>query len=62
MSEIEFLQLKGIRKASQLNKRYNLSIGEMIEFLQEYTIIKLKEKHTPVVTLKDRWKLQQVNQ
>ena len=44
MSEIEFLQLKGIRKAYQLNKRYNLTIGEMINFLKEYSRIKIEQQ------------------
>jgi hypothetical protein len=31
-----FLQRKGIKKVHQLNKRYNLTIGELIEFLNEF--------------------------
>jgi len=45
MSEIEFLQFKGIHNTHQLNKRYNLTIAEMIEFLREYSKIKLNQ-HT----------------
>ena len=32
----EFLSKKGFRKVHQLNQRYNLTIGELIEFLNEY--------------------------
>jgi hypothetical protein len=32
----EFLIKKGFRKVHQPNKRYNLSIAELIEFLDEY--------------------------
>lgn len=32
----EFLQRKGFRKVYQASKRYNLTIGEMVEFLDEY--------------------------
>ena len=34
----EFLSKKGFRKVHQLNQRYNLTIGELIEFLNEYAI------------------------
>ena len=61
MSEIEFLQLKGIRKVHQLNKRFNLSVAEMIEFLQEYSKIKLVEKTTRVVHLNNTQKIVQAN-
>jgi hypothetical protein len=61
MSEIEFLQLKGINKVHQLNKRFNLSIAEMIEFLQEYAIIKQEEKTTRVVSFSNSNKVYQVN-
>jgi hypothetical protein len=61
MSEIEFLQLKGIRKANQLHKRYNLSIAEMIEFLHEYTTIKLKEKSPRMVTLNSNAKIAHIS-
>jgi hypothetical protein len=60
MSEIEFLQLKGIRKANQLHKRYNLSIAEMIEFLHEYTTIKLKEKTPRIISLNTNPKIANV--
>ena len=61
MSEIEFLQLKGIRKAYQLNKRYNFSVAEMIEFLQEYSKIKLWEKTNRIVEINNNQKVAQVN-
>ena len=32
----EFLIRKGFRKVYQIDKRYNLTIGEMVEFLNEY--------------------------
>jgi hypothetical protein len=32
----EFLQKKGFRKVHQIHKRYNLTIGELVEFLNEY--------------------------
>lgn len=32
----EFLQKKGFRKVHQLNRRYNLTIGELVQFLNEY--------------------------
>jgi hypothetical protein len=32
----EFLSNKGFRKVHQLNQRYNLTIGELIEFLNEF--------------------------
>ena len=44
MSEVEFLHLKGIRKTHQLNKRFNLTIGEMIDFLREYSDIRVKQQ------------------
>lgn len=58
MSEIEFLQLKGIRKAHQMNKRFNLSVAEMIEFLQEYSKIKLWEKNSRIVDINTQAKVQ----
>ncbi len=61
MSEIEFLQLKGIQKVHQVNKRFNLSVAEMIEFLQDYAKIKLQEKATRMVTLSNSQKIYQVN-
>lgn len=61
MSEIEFLQLKGIHKVHQLNKRFNLSIAEMIEFLQEYASIKQREKTVRVVDISNNTKVAQVN-
>jgi len=38
----EFLIKKGFRKVHQPNKRYNLSIAELIEFLNEYAQKALK--------------------
>jgi hypothetical protein len=32
----EFLLRKGIRKVHQPNKRYNLTIAELVEFLNEF--------------------------
>jgi hypothetical protein len=32
----EFLQRKGISKVYQPNKRYNLTIAELVEFLDEF--------------------------
>jgi len=61
MSEIEFLQLKGIPKVHQPNKRYNLSIAEMIEFLQEYSKIKLWEKNTRFVEMNNNEKMVRVS-
>lgn len=33
----EFLQSKGFKKVYQPSKRYNLTIREMVEFLDEYS-------------------------
>ncbi|MBS0000217.1 MAG: hypothetical protein KFF73_14650 [Cyclobacteriaceae bacterium] len=33
----DFLLRKGINKVYQQNKRYNLTIGEIVEFLEEYS-------------------------
>ncbi|MBS0000295.1 MAG: hypothetical protein KFF73_15040 [Cyclobacteriaceae bacterium] len=38
----EFLSKKGFRKVHQINKRYNLTIGELVEFLNEYAHKALK--------------------
>lgn len=38
----EFLMKKGFRKVHQPNKRYNLSIGELVEFLNEFAQKALK--------------------
>lgn len=61
MSEIEYLQFKGIRKVHQLNKRFNLSIAEMIEFLQEYSNIKQREKTVRIVDINNNQKVAQIN-
>lgn len=61
MSEIEYLQLKGIHKVHQLNKRFNLSIAEMIEFLQEYSNIKQREKTIRIVDINNNAKVAQIN-
>ena len=61
MSEIEYLQFKGIRKVHQLNKRFNLSIAEMIEFLQEYSNIKQREKTIRIVDINNNQKVAQIN-
>lgn len=39
----EFLLRKGIRKVHQPNKRYNLTISELIDFLNEYAEISTRE-------------------
>ncbi len=38
----EFLAKKGFRKVHQLNKRYNLTIGELVHFLNEYAHTAMK--------------------
>jgi hypothetical protein len=37
MNAYEFLLKKGVRKVHQPNKHYNLSVAELIEFLEEYS-------------------------
>ena len=37
MNAYEFLLKKGVRKVHQPNKYYNLSVAELIEFLEEYS-------------------------
>ena len=39
----EFLERKGITKVYQPSRRYNLSIAELVEFLDEYATKSLKE-------------------
>ena len=39
----EFLQRKGISKVHQPNKRYNLTIAELLDFLNEYAEISGQE-------------------
>ena len=43
MNEKEYLQLKGIKKTHQDHKRINLTIGELVLFLREYSEISNKE-------------------
>jgi len=42
----EFLLKKGLRKVHQPHKRYNLSIGELVDFLNEYAQKALKNGHS----------------
>jgi hypothetical protein len=37
MNAYEFLIKKGIKKVHQPHKNYNLSVAELIEFLEEYS-------------------------
>lgn len=39
----EFLQRKGIRKVHQPHKRYNLTICELVDFLNEYAEISTQD-------------------
>ena len=39
----EFLERKGITKVYQPSRRYNLSIAELVEFLDEYATKSLRE-------------------
>jgi hypothetical protein len=58
----EFLEQKGFKKVYQRGKRYNVTIGEMIEFLNEYANRTLNEfikgntdkKSSPFLYLQDR--------
>jgi hypothetical protein len=43
----EFLIRKGFRKVHQPNKRYNLTIGELVEFLNEFANKALKNGSDP---------------
>ena len=49
MSEVEFLQLRGISRTHQLNKRYNLTVREMIELLRDYTNIQINQKRDDLI-------------
>ena len=42
-SAYEFLLRKGIRKVHQPNKRYNLTVAELLDFLNEYAEISSQE-------------------
>lgn len=42
-SAYEFLERKGIVKVYQPNRRYNLSIAELVDFLDEYANKSLRE-------------------
>lgn len=46
----EFLSNKGFRKVHQLNQRYNLTIGELIEFLNEYAFKAIRNRSSFVET------------
>ena len=37
MNAYEFLLKKGVKKVHQPNKYYNLSVAELIQFLEEYS-------------------------
>jgi len=37
MNAFEFLSKKGVKKVHQPNKHYNISVEELIEFLEEYS-------------------------
>ncbi len=37
MNAYEFLLKKGVKKVHQPNKYYNISVAELIEFLDEYS-------------------------
>ena len=39
----EFLRKKGLRKVHQPSRRYNLTISELVEFLDEYSTRVLKD-------------------
>ncbi len=39
----EFLQRKGFKKVYQPSKRYNITISELVEFLDEYSTRVLKD-------------------
>ena len=39
----EFLRKKGLRKVYQPSRRYNLTISELVEFLDEYSTRVLKD-------------------
>ena len=39
----EFLIRKGIRKTYQHNKRYTLTIAEIVEFLDEYAMSSIRD-------------------
>jgi hypothetical protein len=40
MNAHEFLLRKGVRKVHQPNKYYNISVAELIEFLEEYSKVR----------------------
>jgi len=40
MNAYEYLQKKGVRKVHQPQKKYNLSVGELIQFLEEFARVK----------------------
>lgn len=37
MNAYEFLLKKGVKKVHQPDKNYNLSVSELVEFLEEYS-------------------------
>jgi len=37
MNAYEFLLKKGVKKVHQPDKKYNLSVAELIQFLEEYS-------------------------
>jgi hypothetical protein len=46
MNAYEYLQRKGVRKVHQPQKKYNLSVGELIQFLEEFARVKTVELKT----------------
>lgn len=43
MTPNQYLELKGVKKPFQLKRRINLSNAEIIEFLKEYSELKINE-------------------
>ena len=43
MNAYEYLQKKGVRKVHQPQKKYNLSVAELIQFLEEFAMVKTIE-------------------
>lgn len=60
MTPYEFLHLKGFKKTQKPYKRYNITIGELIDFLKEYSSIesyrdvRIKTQSQPVTL--EQWK------
>lgn len=43
MNAYEYLQKKGVKKVHQPHKKYNLSVAELIQFLEEFSVLKTIE-------------------